>query len=118
MRTTAELIEELHAKGAGAFVAGIVVGFEQKTEFVRANNPDPLGDLNALVKGGGKPIAVYRVDKTEGAFDCSIEPFAEYANQDWVRGYVDSVGTRIVKLLEAQTGGKVSDIERNRPDLN
>jgi hypothetical protein len=118
MRTTKELIEELRVKTTGAFVAGIVVGFEQKTEFVWANNPDPLGDLNALTKRGGEPIAVYRVEKTEGAMNCTIVPFEEYADQSWVRCYLDSLGTGIMKLVEAQTGGKVDHIERNRPDLN
>ena len=105
MRTTEELIEELHAKATGAFVAGIVVGFEKKTEFVWVNSPDPLGDLNALTKRGGEPIAVYRVDKSAGTLNCTFEPFEEYARESWVRAYLDSLGTGFMKLVEAQTGG-------------
>ena len=118
MRTTEELIEELHAKATGAFVAGIVVGFEKKTEFVWVNSPDPLGDLNALTKRGGEPIAVYRVDKSAGTLNCTFEPFEEYARESWVRAYLDSLGTGFMKLVEAQTGGKVTEVERNWPDLN
>jgi hypothetical protein len=118
MRTTKELIEKLREKAVGAFIAGIVVGFEEKTEFVWANSTNPHSDLNALVKRGGEPVATYRIDKSEGALNCSIEPFEEYANESWVQGYLDSLGTGIIKLLEAQTGAKAEVIERNRPDLN
>lgn len=118
MRTTKELIDELQVKATGAFVAGIVVGFEKKTEFVWANSASPLDDLNGLVGKGGEPIAVWRVDKSEGTMNCSIEPFEEYARESWVRGYLDSHGTSIMKALEAQTGGNADYIERNRSDLN
>lgn len=118
MRTTIELIEELHAKATGAFVAVMVVGFENKTEFVWANSTSALDDLNGLVGKGGQPIGVRRLDKTEGAMNCTIEPFKEYAHESWVRGYLDSLGTSFMKLLEAQFGGKAGYIERNRSDLN
>jgi hypothetical protein len=118
MRTTTELIEGLRVKASGAFIAGIVVGFDNKTEFVWANSADPLGDLNALVTSGGKPIAVFRVDKSAMALNWSIEPYEEYARESWVHKYLDSLGTSIVKLVEAQTGGKAELIERNRADLN
>lgn len=118
MRTTKNLIEELRSKAEGAFVAGIVVGFEQKTEFVWVNAPDPLGDLNALVEHGGEPIALCRMDKAEGALNYSLQPLEEYANQGWVNGYLDALGTGVVKLLAAQTGASNGDIKRVRPDLN
>lgn len=118
MRTTKELIEELHAKAAGAFAAVIVVGFEKTTEFVWANSTSPLDDLNGLVGKGGLPIAVFRVDKSKGEMNCTIEPFKEHAHESWVRGYLDSLGTSFMKLLEAQFGGKTGYIERNRSDLN
>lgn len=118
MRTTKELIDELQVKATGAFVAGIVVGFENKTEFVWANSASPLDDLNGLVGKGGEPIAVWRVDKSEGTMNCSIEPFEEYARESWVRQYLDSIGTGFMELVAAQTGGKVDHSERNRSDLN
>ncbi len=118
MRTTKELIEELQVKATGAFFAGIVVGFEKTTEFIWANSANPLDDLNVLVGKGGEPIAVYRLDKSEGTLHCSIEPFEEYARESWVRQYLDSLGSGIMKLVQAQTGGKVVYLERNRTDLN
>ncbi len=118
MRTTKELIEELKDKAQGAFVAGIVVGFEKKTEFVWSNSANAFDDLNVLLGKGGEPIAVYRLDKSEGTLHCSIEPFEEYARESWVRQYLDSLGSGIMKLVEAQTGGKADIIERNRLDLN
>jgi hypothetical protein len=118
MRTTKDLIQELRDKAEGAFVAGIVVGFEKKTEFVWANAPDPLGDLNALVERGGEPIAMCRMDKIEGAMNYSLRPLEEYINEGWVNGYLDALGTGVVKLLATQTGAKVGDIKRVRPDLN
>lgn len=99
-------------------MAGIVVGFEKKTEFVWANVPDALGDLNALVEHGGEPIALCRMDKAEGALNYSLQPLEEYANQSWVNGYLDALGTGVVKLLAAETGASVEDIQRVRPDLN
>ena len=118
MRTTKELIEELRAKATGAFAAGIVVGFEKRTEFVWANSANLLGDLNTLVTIGGLPIAVFRVDKSKGEMNCTIEPLKEHAHESWVRGYLDSLGTSFMKLLEAQFGGKAGYTERNRSDLN
>jgi hypothetical protein len=118
MRTTKDLIEELRSRAEGAFVAGIVVGFENKTEFVWANAPDALGDLNALVEHGGEPVALCRMDKAEGVVNYSLQPLEEYANQSWLNGYLDALGTTFVKLLAAQTGASIGDIKRVRPDLN
>ena len=45
MQTTKELIAKLQTKAKGAFLAGIVVGFARRTEFVWVNSADPLGNL-------------------------------------------------------------------------
>lgn len=116
MPTTSELIQELRDKAQGASKAGIVVGFEQRTEYVWADAPDPLGDLNTLVKGGGKPLAVCRVDMVEGAI--TLQPLEECTNEGWVKRYLDRIGTLLANKLEEHTTARARDIQRIRPDLN
>src|SRR5215213_11490949 len=57
-RTTADLVAELHSTAARHDRAALVVGFDDRTEFVWANDPDALGALNGHVRNGGDPLGV------------------------------------------------------------
>ena len=57
-RTTADLVDELHETAARNDRAALVVGFDDRTEFVWASDPNPLHALNAHVRNGGDPLGV------------------------------------------------------------
>ena len=57
-RTTADLVAELHETAATNDRAALVVGFDDRTEFVWASDPDALLSLNTHVRNGGDPLGV------------------------------------------------------------
>ena len=67
-RTTADLVTELRAVATDTHRAALVVGFDDRTEFVWANDPDALHVLNAHIRNGGDPLGlVIGSDDGEGA---------------------------------------------------
>lgn len=88
MRKTADLVNEMLDVAKGAWLAAIAVGFPDETQFVFSTDMHPLTALNHLVQKGGSPIGILRFDRDDGSVQGSYRPFEEYAEQDWVEGYL------------------------------
>ena len=91
-RTTADLVADLHETAARHDHAALVVGFDDRTEFVWASDPNPLNALNAHVRNGGDPLGVV-TSRGQGAGSTSVRahPLAEYEGAEWVEKYLISV---------------------------
>ena len=88
MRTTAELVREMLDEAKTAFLVAIAVGFTNETKFVFSSALRPVEELNHMIKSGGSPIGLLRFDREGDAVQGSYRPFAEYAGQEWVTGYL------------------------------
>lgn len=91
-RTTADLVAELHSTAARNDRAALVVGFDDRTEFVWASDPNALHALNAHVRNGGDPLGVV-TGRTQGHRSVSVRarPLAEYEGAEWVEKYLIEV---------------------------
>ena len=91
-RTTADLVAELCETGARNDHAALVVGFDDRTEFVWASDPNPLHALNAHVRNGGDPLGVVTsLAHGEGSTSVRAHPLVEYENAEWVEKYLIEV---------------------------
>ena len=92
-RSTADLVAELHETAASNDRAALVVGFDDRTEFVWASDPNPLHALNDHVRNGGDPLGVVtgRRDLGEGSTSVRARPLAEYEGAEWVEKYLIEV---------------------------
>lgn len=105
-RTTADLVAELHEAASDRSRAALVVGFDYRTEFVWANDPDALHVLNAHVQNGGDPLGVLTGDHDdEGTTNVRARPLAEYEGEEWVEKYL------ITLLAEVRRSVAASGIE-------
>ena len=91
-RTTADLVAELHTRAASNDRAALVVGFDDRTEFVWATDPDALLALNTHVQNGGDPLGVV-TGRAQGLSSVSVRatPLAEYEGAEWVEKYLIEV---------------------------
>src|SRR5262245_62055990 len=88
MRTTKDLIRELHDEADGAAFTALIIGFENTTLFVYANDEDPLSSLNRMIERGGEPVGLMRFSKTgkgEGKF--KLRPLAEYTDDPHIERF-------------------------------
>jgi hypothetical protein len=91
-RTTADLVDELRETSARNDFAALVIGFDDRTEFVWANDPNPLFALNAHVQNGGDPLGVVTSQiESEGYRSVRARPLAEYDDAEWVEKYLIEV---------------------------
>jgi hypothetical protein len=105
-RTTADLVAELTAAAADRGRAALIVGFDNRTEFVWATDPDPLDLLNAHVQNGGDPVGlVTGSDDVDGSTTVRAQPLAEYEGEEWVEKYL------ITLLAEVRRSAAASGID-------
>ncbi len=119
MRTLKDLIDELQEKSQGSWLTMILVGFEKETKFVFHNSKDPLSELKALVKAGGEPVAICRIEKTgKGGLSVKVAPLQEYANEEWIYQYLEGWITNVMKTAKTDLGAEIEsfDIHRFEPD--
>jgi len=91
-RTTADLVAELNEVAIDCSHAALVVGFDHRTEFVWASDPDALQLLNAHVLNGGDPLGlVTGHNDGDGATSVHARPLAEYERAEWVEKYLISL---------------------------
>jgi len=94
-RTTADLVAELHDTASRNDRAALVVGFDDRTEFVWASDPNPLHALNAHVRNGGDPLGVVTglnyAEGTTSVTSVRARPLAEYEGAEWVEKYLIEV---------------------------
>ena len=94
-RSTADLITQLQEQGQSVQLAALVVGFEERTEFVWAHEPEPLARLNGLVRKGGEAMAVVTHDRG----NVRAVPLAEYEGEEWVEKYLIDLLNRTKDLF-------------------
>ncbi len=118
MRTLKDLIDELQEKSQGSWLTMILVGFEKETKYVKHNSEDPLSELKALVRAGGEPVAISRIEKTKGSLSLSVGPLQEYANEEWVYQYLEAWITTMMKLAKTELGAEIKsfDLHRHKQD--
>jgi hypothetical protein len=90
-RTTADLVAELHEFAARNDRAALIVGFDDRTEFVWASDPNPLHSLNAHVQNGGDPLGVVTGRDHGRGTNVRARPLAEYEGAEWVEKYLIEV---------------------------
>jgi hypothetical protein len=91
-RTTADLVAELHDTASRNDRAALVVGFDDRTEFVWASDPNALHSLNAHVRNGGDPLGVVSGRRQDaGSTSVRARPLAEYEGAEWVEKYLIEV---------------------------
>ena len=107
MRKTSDLVDEMLNEAKKAWLVAIAVGFETETKFVFSSQRHPLEELNQLVQKGGSPIGLLRFDKEDSAIQGSYRPFAEYAQEEWVKEYLAGLleNTGEIVGLSQQTPG-------------
>jgi len=101
MRSTKDLINELQMEAVRLTAVAIAVGFEKKTKFVFAHEPDSLGELNALVQSGGEPVGLVGYLNVEGEARFYSRPLQEYADEEWVGGYLNSLTDSFLQVLKS-----------------
>ena len=88
-RTTADLVAELQEAAEDRSHAALVVGFDHRTEFVWADDPDALHVLNAHVMNGGDPLG-FVTGHQDGVGSTAVRarPLVEYEDEEWVEKYL------------------------------
>lgn len=118
-RSTIDLINEMEREAAehDFDVLGIAVGFDDDTKFVFASDNDRLEKLNELVRNGGEPIGLlgFLPSESRGTAAFYSRPFEEYADQEWVRGYLNQLIERLRRALQ-QMGIPILPVPK--PDEN
>jgi hypothetical protein len=99
-RTPAHYLDELLVEAREADFAAIVVGYEAETRFVWSTSDDPAARLDALLRSGGKPVAILGADIVGNAFIYRLNPFPEYEDNTWARRYLAAVGECVAEILE------------------
>jgi len=105
-RTTADLVAELHQAATDRAHAALVVGFDYRTEFVWASDPNALHVLNAHVRNGGDPLGLLTGQHDDdGATAVCARPLAEYEDEEWVEKYL------ITLLAEVRRSAAASGLD-------
>jgi hypothetical protein len=108
MRTQQDLIAELDAAAPNFFLCWIAVGFEASTIFVSASDPDREEHLVDAMQKGGEPIGLVgfyqqKADVGDGAIGGFFtRPFAEYADEEWAKKYLEDLRNEVAKGLPGQ----------------
>lgn len=101
-RSTQDLIEGLaeEAEPEDVARAGLVVGFDERTEVVWSSDPEPLESLNALVRSGGVPVGIARL--MQGGIHVSTLP--ELDGVEWAEKYLATITGEIMRGLADHLG--------------
>nr|WP_281722789.1 hypothetical protein [Nitrosomonas nitrosa] len=102
----------MEAQAANAIVASIAVGFEHETKFVFMNNPDPVKTLTEYVEAGGQPMGILMFVSEKDKLDrknvrsgsLMVRKFREWADSEWVDGYLNSLSQTFLTLLHKHPG--------------
>ncbi|HWO40122.1 MAG TPA: hypothetical protein VNO32_66005 [Candidatus Acidoferrum sp.] len=110
-RSTADLIRELDAEEPYFRLVCLVVGFDNHSEFVFANDEQKLKKLNSLVQSGGEPVGLIGCDWGGGQFWVHTRSLVEFKNEAWVEEFlgrcVDELYEAIVALGTVESGTRL-----------
>lgn len=103
MRSTRDLIRELETESEKFTRTALVVGFENRTEFVWANEENKLSNLNSFVKDGGEPVGLAGITINDGSAVFYSRPLEEFKAESWVNDYLEAL-FGIIKASFLATG--------------
>lgn len=98
-RRAADYLPELERAAEHVLGAGIVVALEVAADFVPASAPDPLARLQTLLAWGGIPLGLLASARTPQGLEARSRPFAELAENLWVREYLAALADRLQQHL-------------------
>jgi hypothetical protein len=101
-RSTKDLVESLmeEAEPDDVARAGLVVGFEDRTEVVWSSDPAPLETLNGFMRAGGMPVGIARL-KQGGVH---VSALRELDGVEWAEKYLATVTAEIMRGLADHLG--------------
>ncbi len=98
-RSTPDLIFDLHLQAMLITVAAIAVVHNDVTNFVFANDGNPLDRLNILVRAGGHPIGLVGAQIGREAVEYHAQVFVEYQDDPRAMAYLQTLRTPFLALL-------------------
>jgi hypothetical protein len=101
MRSTPELIAELEQEAKNHWYVAMVVGFENSTIFVQAEDKDRLAMLNSAIQAGGIPVGLIATDKSGTGLAISVRCYPEYQNSEEfdAENYLTSLAEQVAGSL-------------------
>jgi hypothetical protein len=99
MRTTKDLINELHSEAGKFFFVALAVGFDKTTTFIPATEENGLEKLNQATKDGGEPIGMVGfVKDTDHSGTFYTKLLDEYRDEEWARKFLDRLMGSIARV--------------------
>lgn len=103
-RSTGDLINDLLVAGVDATpgYAALVVGFDNRTEFVLASDAGALDRLNRLIQLGGDPMGIMKLTMAANGTEAelAVAPLQEYMHEEWVEKYLLTLGGELRRRIE------------------
>ena len=94
-RITRDLIRELCTEAAPTDLSALVVAVAGHTALVFSADPDPLAELNHLLRDGGRPVGILSHSTVRGESHFSTRPIRECADEPWVNAYLQAVAEAV-----------------------
>lgn len=91
MRTTVDLICELHKEAPKFDMLVLAVAGEGSTTLISPNDPEGLSKLNDAIGRGGQPIGMLGASSSDGVIAISRKVFAEYQGEEWADELLEKI---------------------------
>jgi hypothetical protein len=108
MRSTVELIHELREEAVGSMLTALVVGAQDATTYVWANDDNALDILNEAVREGGEPVGFISIGRSGGNLNVGCWPLKEYVGnseiEDSLKELAVGIFFRFSELAQERTG--------------
>lgn len=117
MENAEQIMAEVAEASQGMAFAVLVVGFEERTEFIQASDPNAENNLQSLLLVGGEPVGMIGAVATDpGKMMFCARPLRWCENEPWVQSYLHSLVASTANELARSGLGKIA--RSVRPDLN
>jgi|SRR5688572_7311276 len=102
MRTTIQLINELQREAEGAIGCFLVVGFENTTLFIEADETAAIEKLDGMVGMGGHPVGLIRMWNC-GLHEMGIEvrTLEECKDDPEIESYLEKLAEEFIQDADA-----------------
>lgn len=99
------LLQELR-QSAGFPISALVIGFPQRSELVYSCEDNPSAKLDRLLRGGGTPVGVLKLQRVSSHFlGCQIRPLEEWKNDPQALNHLHELKRAFLEQLKAFAGG-------------